>query len=77
MDVFAGIALINMYANCNNMDIACQVCEQMFVKSVVALTTMVSRHVENGFFQDVVDFFLIFLLDFGICFNLNLLYFGP
>ena len=27
LDVFAGIALINMYAKCGNMDIACQVCE--------------------------------------------------
>ena len=30
LDVFAGIALINMYAKCNIMDIACQFCEQMF-----------------------------------------------
>ena len=31
LDVFVGIALINMYAKYNIMDIACQVCEQMFV----------------------------------------------
>ena len=77
LDVFAEIALINMYYKCSNMDIACQVCEKMFVKNFVALTTMISRHVENGFFQDVVERFLIFLLDFGICFNLKLLYFIP
>ena len=47
----------------------------MFVKNVVALTTMISRHVEKGFFQDVVELFLVFLLDFGICFNIKLLYF--
>ena len=77
LDVFVGIALINMYYKCNNMYISCQVCEKMLVKNVVALTTMISRHVENGFFQDVVELFLTFLLDFGICFNLKLLYFRP
>ena len=77
LEVFLGITLINMYSKCSNMHIACQVCEKMFVKIFVALTTMISRHVENGFFQDVVEHFLIFLLDFGICFNLKLLYFRP
>ena len=43
LDVYVGTAFLNMYAKCVNMDIACQVFEQMSMKIVVVLLAMISR----------------------------------
>ena len=57
LDVYVGTAFLNMYAKCINMDIVCQVLGQMFVKIVVVFLAMISRHADNGLFQDAVEFF--------------------
>ena len=57
LDLSIGTDFLNMYAKCINMDIVCQVLGQMFVKIVVVFLAMISRHADNGLFQEAVEFF--------------------
>lgn len=62
-DVFVGSALMSMYAECGNLEGACEVFESMQSKNVVTWTTIISCHTQYGFGWEAIELYRRMLLD--------------
>jgi pentatricopeptide repeat protein len=56
-DVFVGNALIDMYAKCGCMEIACNVFDKMRCPDVVSFNTMISGYAQNGHIDEAFEIF--------------------
>eukprot|EP01018_Ginkgo_biloba_P023998 Gb_36142 [translate_table: standard] len=56
-DVFAGSALVDMYAKCGTIEEACQVFEKMPVRNVVSWTAMIVGYAMHGYGKEALQLF--------------------
>eukprot|EP00250_Pteridium_aquilinum_P017133 c23471_g2_i1 orf=1133-3049(-) len=57
LDVYVGSALVDMYAKCGNLHLACQVFEQLPIKDVVSWTALISGYEQQGESKEALKIF--------------------
>eukprot|EP01018_Ginkgo_biloba_P030280 Gb_21441 [translate_table: standard] len=56
-DVFVGSALIDMYAKCKSVDIACLVFDKILQRNVVSWNAMIAGYSQNGYANETLTLF--------------------
>ncbi|XP_057860360.2 pentatricopeptide repeat-containing protein At3g12770 [Cryptomeria japonica] len=57
LDPFVGNSLIDMYAKCGSLEIACQLFDKMLWKDVVSWTAMIAGYAQNGCARKALQLF--------------------
>ncbi|KAG4187069.1 hypothetical protein ERO13_A08G082862v2 [Gossypium hirsutum] len=72
LDRVLGIALVDMYAKCGCIEIACSVFEKMPDKDVFAFTSLISGLANHGQSADAIQLFVTFICVLSACSRMGL-----
>ena len=57
LDIFVGSSLIDLYAKCGSLEIACQLFDKMSERDVVSWSVMIVRHAQSGNANEALELF--------------------